>query len=152
MDLANQLTLGSITLPETICTVREAAFAWCSISGVVRIPATVTLIEKNPFAGNAKIEAYEVAQGNTTYRSDETGALYPVDMSSLIAIPGGFTGHFEVPSTVTSIGSSAADTCTRLSSISLPSGRAPRQFRVASYGNGGTWPVRELYFSSLAAR
>ena len=120
LDLSNNLTLNSVILPETLNTIGAGALSWCNLTGTIRIPASVTSIDSNPFTGNPRVQAFVVDPQSTAFSSDESGALYNKDMTTLIAIPGGFKGHFDVPLTVTRIGSGMADTCSGLTSINLP--------------------------------
>lgn len=80
--------LIQITIPASVTTIGSEAFATCSKLTKVTIPASVTSIGSNAFIRCQAVESYNVASGNTTYKS-VNGALYDITGRTLIQYPGG---------------------------------------------------------------
>ena len=107
--MKDNTTVESITIPESITSIGESAFAGCTELTSVTVPAGVTEIKDSTFAGCTNLETVEV-QGEVT-------AIAPSafeDCTSLTSI--------NVPDTVTTIGESAFAGCTSLTSVSVPAG------------------------------
>jgi hypothetical protein len=65
------------------------------------------------------LQKFIVESDNTTYATDEQGAIYNKDLSRLYICPGGKT-EFTIPNTVTEIWDGAFRGCTGLTSITIP--------------------------------
>ena len=119
---------GDVVIPETVTyngadyqvvSAEDGVFASSSKMTSISLPATLTELGPSPFESCSKLTSITVAASNPVYCS-EGGVLYNKDKSTLIAVPGGSTGNFTVPSTVTTIDNSAFYGCFRLTSISIP--------------------------------
>ena len=92
----DQSNLTSITIPNSITSIGNLAFAKCS-----------------------GLTAISVDNNNANYASAD-GVLFNKDMTTLIACPAQKTGSYAIPSSVTSIESSAFACCSGLTSITIP--------------------------------
>ena len=114
----NKLT--SAELPEGLISVGTSAFYDTGLSGTVTIPASVQDLGVGCFGGNTKIAAFEVADGNTEYKSAE-GIIYSADGKTLILVPYGIAGTtFTVPETAVNIADRAFSGCSSLTEVIVP--------------------------------
>lgn len=118
-----------------VTTIGENAFLYCYNVKKIRIPSSVTVIEANPFIGCEELTEFEVDKEQENFAAIN-GALFEKSSRSLIACPGGFSGTFEVPEGILSIGDSAFEECALLEEVLIPN-------TVTSIGKGA--------FSSCAA-
>jgi len=134
-------SLTSVTIPNSVHYIGIAAFKGCTKLTDIIIPNSVTQIQLSAFGGctslksitiPAKLEniysaftnctsltAINVDAANTKF-SSENGVMYNKNKTSLVAFPGGKTGAFTIPSSVTSIEDSAFLGCS-LTSLTIPS-------------------------------
>ncbi len=110
--------LGGLTLPDGLLSLGEEAFSGAGLTMVV-IPATVTNIGSQAFESCLKLAAINVAPGNRNYSSVD-GVLFNANQTILLQCPGAFAGIYEVPNTVTSIGSTAFANCLTLTGVKVP--------------------------------
>ena len=116
---SNCTGLTSVTIPEGVASIASSAFYNCTGLTSVTIPASVTSIGSPAFYNCTGLPAITVASSNAAYTSVD-GVLYNKTLSTLIQCPAGKTGSVAIPSTVTSIGSSAFYNCTGLTSVTIP--------------------------------
>lgn len=138
------IEITSISLPQSVTSIGEEAFAYCSnlvdlvlpasvteikrfgLGGTaltrINIPAALTGIDSSSFEGLLNLEYIDVSEDNPSFCSVD-GCLYSKDKKTLIKVPCGVShdtfGTFIIPSTVISIGSAAFDGC-RISGVSIP--------------------------------
>ena len=104
------------------CKIGEKSFEGCSSLGVVRLPATLTDLGLDAFAGAAR--AFEVDAANPALSASD-GILYSKDGSELLFVPSQMEfpgGTFEVPATVRSIAAHAASSQANIDRLVLPEG------------------------------
>jgi len=94
--------LAEINIPDNVTSIGEWAFYQCSSLTSIDIPGNVTTIVNGAFLGCTNLTEINVAAENTRYSSLD-GVLYNKNKTVLIQCPGGKTGTFNVPSSVTSI-------------------------------------------------
>jgi len=112
-DLASVTTLSAVT------NIGDFAFAYCiALSNVITL-GSVTSIGSQAFNGCASLPAIIVDAGNSVYSSVD-GVLFNKSQTTLIQYPGGKTGSYTIPNSVTIIWHYAFENCTRLTNITIP--------------------------------
>ncbi len=108
--------LTSITIPNSVTSIGGVAFYYCTGLTTITIPNSVTSIEGNAFR-YCSFTSIKVDADNNKYDSrDNCNAIIETRTNTLI------TGckNTIIPNSVTSIGGSAFEGCTGLTSITLP--------------------------------
>jgi len=111
--------LTSVTLQPGLVALGGGMFSGCTGLTSVTIPASVTSIGWNPFSGCTALTSFAVTPGNT-YFSSVDGSLYNASGTSILICPGGRTGGYSIPASVTSISNYAFRGCTGLTSVTIP--------------------------------
>ena len=109
-------SLSEIVIPSSVTSIGDSAFFSCFSLKYISIPKSVICLNGNPFAGwNGKLECLSP---NFVYEDD---VLFNKDKSRIISFRNQIIKSYVIPSSVTSIGDSAFDTCHSLSGIIIPS-------------------------------
>ena len=116
----NRPGFESVTYSADVTSIGNYAFYGCSNLALVTIPAGVTNIGEVAFGGCSSLTSITVDVNNAKYSNDERGVLLNKDKTTLIQYPIGNTAtSYEIPSSVTSIGSRAFYNCS-LTSVTIP--------------------------------
>lgn len=116
---ANASQVSSFTLPEGLETIGVNAFYGSGLT-TVTIPSSVKSIGEGAFCAMANLTDIKT-DGNTNYTVDDGGALLNKKRTLLIAYPCNHDGDtYDIPSTVTRVGTSAFEGNSRLTSIYVP--------------------------------
>jgi len=145
-------SLTGITIPNSVTNIGELGFAGCTSLTNVVIGNSVTIIGNRAFQACTSLTAIEVDPANPTYCS-VSGVLFNKSQTGLIAYPGGKTGAYIIPDTVSVVGSYAFSYCTNLTSITIPNSVRsiwPWAFSYCTRLASITIPNRVSYFSELA--
>ncbi len=115
---------GQVTIPSTIdgmpvTRIGDYAFYIKSNLANVTIPSSVISIGNRAFAYCTSLTAINVDVDNSTFVSVD-GVLFDKSQTMLIQCPGGKTGNYTIPSSVTSIGDHAFFGCTSLVGVTIP--------------------------------
>ncbi len=115
---------GAVTIPDAILgkpvtSIGNDAFKLQTRLTSVTIPNSVTSIGQAAFYGCTGLTAITVDALNPAYSSLD-GVLYDKSLGTLIQCPGGKSGSFSVPNSVTDICSGAFSGCTGLTSVTIP--------------------------------
>ena len=112
-------SLTSIEIPNSVTSISGSAFYGCSSVISVIIGEGVASIGDSVFSGCYSLLNIIVDEENTSYKT-LNGNLYTADGKTLIKYAiGKKDTHFEIPNSVTSIGNSAFDGCTSLTSVTI---------------------------------
>ena len=113
-------SLTSVTISNGVTSIRRYAFQNCTGLTNITIPNSVTTIVPWAFDGCSSLTAINVAVQNTAYSSTD-GILYNKNNTTLVKYPGGRTGTFAIPNSVTVIGENAFTYSNSLTEINIPS-------------------------------
>ncbi|MFZ4108433.1 MAG: leucine-rich repeat protein, partial [Candidatus Planktophila sp.] len=112
--------IRSMSLPDSLTNIASNAFSGASSLVTISIPSSVTFIGTNVFSGTSSLTTFTVSSVNPSY-SVLHGALFNKSQTILMAYPAANSQKsFTVPSTVTTIASSAFLGATSLTSITIP--------------------------------
>jgi len=125
---------GAAAIPDTInglpvTAIGDDAFSDCASLTSVTIPGSVASIWETAFRDCTNLTAIIVDADNSTYGSVD-GVLFDKNATTLLECPGGKTGNYTIPSSVTSLGGYAFFGCASLRNVAIPS-------NVTSIGVGG---------------
>lgn len=86
--------ISEFRLPEGLVTIMNRAFAYSDYTKIV-LPSTVQKISGSPSNGNDKM-VWEVNADNKYFKTDNNGALYNYDMTTLMVLNGGSGDSYTV--------------------------------------------------------
>ena len=124
--------LSNVTLPASLASIGGGAFAGCFSLPSITIPASVTNIGEEAFAAVPSIATSGVAircasltainvDAQNSFYSSSNGVLFDKSVSTLLQYPGGISGGYTIPGSVTSIAEEAFFGAA-LTSVTIPGG------------------------------
>lgn len=87
--------ISEFSLPEGITTIMNRAFAYSDYTKII-LSSTVKAISGSPSNGNDKM-TWEVNANNKYFKTDDKGALYDYNMTTLMVLNGGSGDSYTVP-------------------------------------------------------
>lgn len=112
-------SLFEIIIPDSVTCIGIDAFYWCNSLTEILIPSSVTSILDLAFKACDTLINIKVDEENP-YFADINGTLYSKDLTTLLCCPGGKSGNFTIPNSVTSIGANAFSYCDSLTDVIIP--------------------------------
>ena len=111
--------LTSVTIPDSVTSIGDSAFAGCTGLTSITIPNSVAYIGEDAFSNCRGLTSINVDTENPWYKSID-GVLFSKDETELIQYPTGRKAtNYTIPNSVTSIGSWAFAGCTGLKEVTL---------------------------------
>ena len=114
-------SLTSIEIPSSVTRIAAQVFYGCTSLTSIEIPSSVASIGIYAFSRCVSLNSINVDKSNQEY-SSEDGILFDKDKKELICYPAEKKEkEYNIPSSVTSIGTYAFGNCTNLTRIEIPS-------------------------------
>jgi hypothetical protein len=113
--------LTGVTISNGLISIGTNTFQYCASLTNVAIPKSVAGIGSGVFSWCPSLAAITVDALNSFYSSAD-GVLFDKKQTTLIACPGARTGSYTISNGVASIGSSAFNSCRRLTGVTIPNG------------------------------
>ena len=116
---------GDIIIPSVIdgcpvVTIKNGAFQNCTNLTSVTVPDSVTTIYTSPFTGCTNLTGIWVDANNLIYSNDNRGVLYNKNKTTLYLAPGGISGEYVIPDSVTALWHQAFTNTSGLNAVTIP--------------------------------
>ncbi|HEX3716861.1 MAG TPA: leucine-rich repeat protein [Verrucomicrobiae bacterium] len=111
--------LSGVTIPTSVTNIGPTGFGYCFDLTSVTIPDSVTSIGPDAFINCYNLPAITVAAGNPSYIS-VGGVLFDKAETTLEEYPTGLDGNYTIPDGVTTVGTNAFILCDGLSGLTIP--------------------------------
>lgn len=108
-----------VTIPESVTSIGNRAFAGSHQLKTITIPAGVTSMGQQVFADCLGLAEIKVESGNKNYTSLD-GVLCNYEKTEIIKCPPAKTGSFHIPESATTVDENAFQGCTGLTDVTIP--------------------------------
>ncbi len=118
-SVCNALT--SVRIGDAVTSIGDAAFSYCESLQSVEIGGAVGNIGDEAFYSCTSMERFTVSEDNKYYSSDEYGAFFNKDKTTLIQYPAGSSMvSYDIPETVTYLESHSFESSSNLTTVGIP--------------------------------
>jgi hypothetical protein len=128
-------SITGMVIPDSVGSIGDYNFYGSALTNVF-IGSGVTNIGRSVFGLSLELTNISVSAENSIYSSVD-GVLFDKNQTVLILIPGGRTGEYKIPSTVTNIARSAVFLCINLTDVTIPNS-------VTAIGDWAFWRCHGL--------
>lgn len=130
-DKGHTKEVKKAVISEGVTGITDTVFQDCENLEKVVLPAGITQLGSDcqPFIYCPKLKEIDVDKDNTVFASED-GVVFTKDMKTLLVCPGGKTGSYTVPDSVTKIKSEAFFDCQSLTGVTLPKGLKELEVRA----------------------
>ena len=115
---ADCTSLANITIPNSVTYINDYAFAHTAIT-TITLPANLMTIKNSAFADCINLQSIYIDESNEDFCTVD-GILYDKDVTEIICVPSGISGHVTIPDTITSIGENAFAHLNGITSVTIP--------------------------------
>lgn len=113
-------SITTVEIAQGVTSIGDWAFCSCASLASVIISDSVASIGEYAFLGCDSLTGIWVDDESDYYCSDTNGVLFNKEKTELLQCPGGYSGAYTVPDSVTSIGNDAFYGCASLTSVTIP--------------------------------
>ncbi|MGI6497176.1 MAG: leucine-rich repeat domain-containing protein [Kiritimatiellia bacterium] len=114
-------SLAAVTIPNGVTNIHDGAFVFCESLADITIPASVISIGERVFYSCFSLTNITVAAGNPSF-VDIDGVLCDINGTTLLQCPGGRSGAYTIPDSITTIGGGAFYSCASLTAVAIHKG------------------------------
>ena len=114
--------ISGIALPSGLTSIGDHAFYGCTELYTIVLPAKVSSIGNRAFSNCGSLHSFTVDSSNQWFTATYDGCLYSKDYSVLYRCPPSKSGSLTIDAKTKTIEPYALDSCSSLTSISLPAG------------------------------
>lgn len=154
----NCAALQSVTIPDSVTYIGYGAFLYCNSLQRVNIGKNVSTIQEDALVSGSNLKSFWVDPDNTAFSTDAYGALFNKDKTTLLNLPGSFSGHYIIPDSVLTVSGSAFYGCANLTDLTVPTTvTAFANYYTGMYGDWNyTFPtctaLKNTYFAGTESR
>lgn len=114
--------IATVVLEDGVQNIGQHTFYDCQGLMSITIPDSVYSVDNSAFAGCISLNGIWVDANNQYYSSDTNGVLFDKDKNTIIKVPAAICGDYTIPDSVTSIPETAFADCVKLTSVTIPDG------------------------------